>query len=79
MNQQRCDCHSCTQSRRSQFDRIADSHKPSPFVFTAEDFQQIFTKIFKEGYKSWSAGDMWEPEFSAQDIANIANEKIKKT
>lgn len=72
-----CECHSCTQARRNPLERGLESQLIKQTVFTADDFRDISNKIYKEGYRSWSAGDMWEPEFGPEDIAKVANEKIK--
>lgn len=42
-------------------------------AFKPEDFKRIFNKIQRQGYLMHGAGDLWEPEYSAQDIAKIAN------
>lgn len=72
-----CQCHDCTQARRHPMEKSLSTQSIKQIVFTAEDFQQIYNKIIKEGYISWSAGDMWEPAIDAQDIADIANGKLK--
>lgn len=46
--------------------------------FTADDFKEIYKKIFKDGYVSHNAGDMWEPASRVDDLANIANAKLQR-
>jgi hypothetical protein len=46
--------------------------------FTEDSFREIAAKIFKEGYKSYNRGDMWEAEYDCRDIAKLANELLEK-
>ena len=55
---------------------------PVKEVLSEKDLQDIYNKIMKEGYKSKSAGDMWEPSYRPDDMAlalnKILNEKLVK-
>lgn len=49
-----------------------------PVIFNADDFNEIYNKIFKEGMISLRGGDMWEPYYRPEDIAKVANTIMKK-
>lgn len=47
-------------------------------IFTPRDFQEIYSKIMRDGYRSKGAGDMWEPDTCPDHIAAIANDIIEE-
>lgn len=49
-----------------------------PKIFNADDFSEIYNKIYREGATSLRAGDMWEPNYRPEDIAKVANTIMKK-
>jgi len=44
--------------------------------YTEEDFRSIYKRIYRAGYLSKNAGDMWEPDIGVEDLVKIANNKL---
>lgn len=47
-------------------------------IFTPEMVSDIYAKIMREGYMSKGAGDMWEPNYRDDNMANDLNTKLAK-